>query len=92
MLPRLAKGVIVHIHDIFFPYEYPQNWVVERRWFWSEQYLLQAFLMFNDTFEVMVSESYLRAKAPSELASSFPYSLAYDDNYDSNSLWMRRVK
>src|SRR5581483_11082477 len=52
-LPRLAPGVLVHLHDIFLPYEYPREWVVQERRAYAEQYLLQAFLAFNPTYEVV---------------------------------------
>ena len=45
ILPRLKKDVLIHAHDIFLPRSYPREWMYERRWFWTEQYLLQAFLM-----------------------------------------------
>ena len=44
LLPYLQKGVIVHIHDIYLPYDYPQ-FMCDR--FYSEQYLLAAFLLAN---------------------------------------------
>ena len=44
VLPRLRPGVIVHVHDIFLPFEYRRDWVLDELRFWSEQYLLQAFL------------------------------------------------
>jgi hypothetical protein len=47
VLPRLAPGVLVHIHDIFLPFNYPMQWL-QRRYFWNEQYLLHAFLIHND--------------------------------------------
>jgi hypothetical protein len=53
ILPRLNKGVLVHIHDIFLPTEYPKEWILRDYKFWNEQYLLQAFLMFNEAFGVM---------------------------------------
>src|SRR5688572_32984370 len=52
IIPRLKPGVLVHVHDVFLPAEYPKRWVVDGR-FWDEQYLLQAFLAFNDSFEVL---------------------------------------
>jgi hypothetical protein len=54
VLPRLAAGVFVHIHDIFIPYEYPRNWIRSARFYWNEQYLLNAFLLFNRDFEVLL--------------------------------------
>ena len=47
VIPRLAPGVIVHVHDIYLPYEYPRAWVEQLRWYWAEQYLLQALLAGN---------------------------------------------
>ena len=53
ILPNLKPGVIIHIHDIFSPAEYPKDWILKEHRFWNEQYLLQAFLTFNDHFEVL---------------------------------------
>ncbi len=53
VLPRLNEGVIVHSHDIFLPSEYPEKWVMDKHIFWTEQYLLQAFLTYNSEFEVL---------------------------------------
>lgn len=52
ILPRLSKGVIVGIHDIFLPYDYPPEWL---RLYYSEQYLLAAFLLANSAgFEILL--------------------------------------
>ena len=53
VLPALPAGVIVHFHDIFLPWEYPREWIVERNWFWNEQYLILAFMMCNKDFSVL---------------------------------------
>ena len=53
ILPRLNKGVIVHVHDIFLPAEYPKEWVLKKYRFFTEQYMVQAFLAFNNAFEVL---------------------------------------
>lgn len=52
ILPRLAPGVLVHIHDIFLPSDYPEKWLKEHRFFWTEQYLLEAFLAMNSSYKV----------------------------------------
>lgn len=70
VLPRLRKGVIVHVHDIFLPKEYPKEWVLEEHYFWNEQYLLQAFMSFNDSFEVLFGASYISNRHPDRLASA----------------------
>ncbi|TFH75206.1 class I SAM-dependent methyltransferase [Gammaproteobacteria bacterium LSUCC0112] len=53
ILPRLAPGVVVHFHDIFFPFEYPREWIYEGR-AWNEAYQLRAFLQYNSAFSVML--------------------------------------
>jgi hypothetical protein len=50
--PQLQTGAIVHLHDIFSPFDYPRDWMVEEKRFWNEQYLLECFLMFNAAFQV----------------------------------------
>jgi len=87
VLPRLNKGVIVHIHDIFFPMEYPKCWVKDEFRFWTEQYLLQAFLAFNSAFEVLFSNSYMGLKHHDVLKEVFPNSRPY---WGGGSFWMRK--
>ena len=93
VLPRLKKGVIVHIHDIFFPYNYPKRWVMERGRFWSEQYLVQAFLCFNPHFEILWCGSYMYANCLEQLKTYMPKPSALGDEaaYTSSSLWLRVV-
>src|SRR6185295_10158012 len=57
VVPRLAPGVLVHVHDIFWPTDYPDQWIVARGQTWNEQYVLQAFLMYNRDFEPLVVNS-----------------------------------
>lgn len=91
VLPRLQSGVFVHIHDIFFPFEYPKKWIQEDRTFYSEQQLLQAFLTYNRTFEVLWAEHYMKAKYPEECEAALSNLLGYNENHQSNSFWMRRL-
>ena len=71
ILPRLNPGVLVHFHDIFLPAEYPKDWVVRQRRFWTEQYILQSFLAFNAAFETIWAASFMHLRHPSELAAAF---------------------
>jgi Methyltransferase domain len=52
--PRLPNGVMVHIHDIFSPFDYPLSWAVQSKRFWNEQYHLENFLRFNSEFQVVL--------------------------------------
>ena len=58
VLPRLQVGVWVHLHDIFFPFEYPEAWVREGR-AWHEAYLLRAFLTHNPAFAIRWFQDFL---------------------------------
>jgi predicted O-methyltransferase YrrM len=53
ILPSLKKGVLVHFHDIHYPFEYPRQWLFEKNLSWNEIYALRAFLMYNTAFEVV---------------------------------------
>jgi hypothetical protein len=90
ILPRLNKGVIVHVHDIFLPAEYPQKWVLKDYRFWTEQYLLQAFLTFNNSFEVLWAGSYMNIKHSHQLKTAFS-SFKRNDTWPG-SFWMKKIK
>ena len=53
VLPRIKQGVLIHIHDVFFPFDYPADWLAGGR-SWNEVYLLRAFLQFNDSFQMFL--------------------------------------
>jgi len=107
ILPSLHSGVIVHIHDIFLPSDYPREAVLHNMCFWSEQYLLQAFLSFNNSFEVLWASSAMQAYYPEALEEAFPrWATSFEDmpkaagrwvpSQDDkrvwpSSLWIRRV-
>ena len=89
LLPALSQGVLVHVHDIFFPRDYPKHWVDDRRWFWNEQYLLYAFLLCNPSFEVLLPVQYLIGERWNETAAMFtPFR---HDVRSGASIWLRRV-
>ena len=96
VLPRLKPGVIVHIHDIFLPFEYRRDWVLDEFRFWSEQYLLQAFLTFNSEFEVLMANSYMAHKYLEGIKAAFPSLekleaiLPNSVRWGGGSFWIRR--
>jgi hypothetical protein len=90
VLPRLNKGVIVHAHDIFLSAEYPKDWVLKDYRFWNEQYLLQAFLTFNNSFEVLWAGSYMHLRHPDKLEEAF--SSYKRDKTQPSSFWIRKIK
>jgi hypothetical protein len=88
ILPRLASGVIVHIHDMPLPGEYPTQWVLDG-WGWNERYLVQAFLAFNSEFHVLLGIAYMLQNHRDALERAFPGFVAHEPRYGS-SLWIRR--
>jgi len=86
VLPRLSKGTLVHIHDIFYPFEYPLDWFKEGRC-WNELYLVRAFMLFNSGFETIFFNSYLWSKASESVARHLPPFAAGA----GGSLWLRRL-
>jgi predicted O-methyltransferase YrrM len=86
VLPKLAAGVIIHLHDIFLPYDYPKRWVVEKRWDFNEQYLVQAMLMFGDMFEVLWPAHYLQ-RTRRDFAELFPCWTGAE----ACSLWLQKT-
>jgi predicted O-methyltransferase YrrM len=59
VLPFLAPGVYVHLHDIFLPHDYPQDWVLNQNRSWNEQYVLRALLMYaSATLRVEFASTY----------------------------------
>jgi hypothetical protein len=87
VLPRLQPGVVVHVHDIFLPDEFPKAWIKDHHLFWNEQYLLQAFLTFNAEFEVLFSNALVGKKYQADMQKSFPKSQPW---WGGSSFWMRR--
>jgi hypothetical protein len=85
VLPRLAPGVIVHVHDVFLPDDYPRSWVVEQHYFWNEQYLLHAFLLGNTGVEVLFGNTYMARRHPEAMRRTFPGS----PWWGGGSFWFR---
>lgn len=97
VLPRVAPGVIVHIHDVHFPYNTPypaDTWLFGERWpvYWNEAMVVQTFLTYNSAFEVTHSAPIVRHHDESALAAVVPgYVPVADDPNPPSSLWIRRL-
>jgi predicted O-methyltransferase YrrM len=86
VLPSLAPGVIVHIHDVFASFEYPREWVLNGR-AWNEAYLVRAFLIFNPSFEILIFNAHLKEFHRAEVADVLPL---WEPRL-AGSLWLRRI-
>ena len=89
LIPHLKKGVIIHIHDIFSPRHYRTEWLQEEFRFWNEQYLLEAFLYYNDSFEILYSVNHLKNSAFRETRI---FLTTLTDKDEPSSLWLRKIK
>lgn len=85
ILPALAPGVYVHIHDILYPFEYPAAWVYEGR-AWNEAYLLHAFLQYNPTFSIQFFNTYLEQVHEPWFRQEMPLCL----KDPGGSIWLRK--
>ena len=71
VLPRLKKGVIIHFHDIFYPFDYPIEWLEQGR-AWNESYMLRSFLMYNPQFRILLFPSLLEQQYSEYMLKNFP--------------------
>jgi hypothetical protein len=85
VLPRLAPGVVVHVHDVFWPFEYPWEWTQAGR-AWNELYVLRALLAGGGAFEVLLFSDQLGATAPAEVARILPPAMI-----GGQAIWLRRT-
>lgn len=85
VLPRLRTGVWVHLHDIFFPFEYPEAWVREGR-AWHESYVLRAFLTHNSVFAIRWFQTFLWARHRGAFDG-----LPWVDKNPGGNVWLERV-
>lgn len=86
IIPKLKKGVIVHIHDIFTPKDYPDKWIVKENKFWNEQYLVEALMMNKDKYEIYLMLNYLKNNTYNKLKKVCPY---LKKNYEPSSLYLK---
>jgi len=99
VLPTLNKGVLIHIHDIPFPYNIPyppERWIFKQSFwpmFWNEAMVLQAFLCFNSKFRIVMSTPLLRHFDESFLQQNIPIYESIEQNSNTfSSMWLQKVE
>jgi len=85
LFPRLPSGCYVHIHDIFYPFEYPKEWLYEGK-AWNEAYMLRAFLQYNREFPIILMNTYLEHFHESFFQEYMPLCLVNR----GGSIWLRK--
>lgn len=88
LLPALNPGVFIHIHDIFSPRHYRQDWLTQLYRFWNEQYLLEAFLCNNKAFKILYSLNYLKNDFYNATREALIH-LSPED--EPSSFWLKKI-
>ena len=86
VLPRLKQRVLIHVHDIFLPLDYPEEAVLPG-WNWAEQYLVHAFLSFNEAFEILWPARYMWANHQRSVLDVIPADVSV---FPPSSLWLEK--
>jgi len=86
IIPRLKRGVYIHFHDIFYPFEYPLQWIKESGQIWNELYLLRAFLLNNENYKIIFWYDYLRKMHSQKIEECINMPGAA-----GGSFWMKKV-
>lgn len=87
VLPNLKSGVFIHFHDIFWPFEYSANWVIEEGRSWNELYGLRAFLMYNDAFKIEFFNDFFVKNFYELIQEDYPAML----KNSGGSIWLRKL-
>lgn len=87
IFPILAPGVVIHLHDIFYPFEYPKEWVYEGR-AWNEAYLVRAFLQYNKKFQILLMNTFMSHFHREFFEAKMPLCLCNT----GASLWLRKME
>lgn len=87
ILPLLSPGVLIHIHDVFWPFEYPAQWVLKENRSWNETYMLRAFLSHNKNYKIMFWNDFFIRHFYSEVHRDYPNFL----KNTGGALWLRKM-
>jgi hypothetical protein len=87
IVPALSAGVVLHFHDVFWPFEYPESWAVEQLRAWNEVYFLRAFLMYNHDFEIMFFNDYF-----AKMHTAYVVEASQFLRNPGGGLWLRKCR
>ena len=73
IIPLLNKGVNICVHDIFIPYSYPSNWIIDQNLFWNEQYILEIILMNKNKYKIIAPLFFMKKKYFQKMKLFCPY-------------------
>ncbi len=90
VLPILKSGVFIHVHDIFTPKDYLNDWILKQHMLWNEQYLLETFLTFNTEFRIIGALNYLAHNYRKQLSEKCPI-FANQHEREPGAFWMMKI-
>lgn len=85
IFPRLKGGVYIHLHDIFYPFEYPKEWIYNGM-IWNELYLLRAFLQNNNNYSIVFFQNMMEQKHMDVFQEKWPM----DIPIHGGSIWLKK--
>ena len=88
LLPKLNKGVIIHIHDIFSPRDYPSKWLKEENRFYNEQYLFETIMDHSTRYKILLSLNLLKNDFFEDLKKNCPY---LNENSNPSSVYLEVI-
>jgi predicted O-methyltransferase YrrM len=88
ILPNLAVGVNIHIHDVYTPRDYPKNMIQREIRFWNEQYILESILLNSNNYEVIAALNYLKNESSNELSKICPN---MEISFEPGSIYLKKV-
>ncbi len=86
ILPNLQSGVYIHFHDIFYPFEYPKEWVYQGI-AWNEAYMLKTFLQYNSAFKIVFFNTFLEHFHEEKFMKHMPLCM----KNKGGSIWLQKV-
>lgn len=90
ILPQLNPGVVIHVHDIFTPKDYLDEFVFNNHYMWNEQYLLEALLTNNNSLKIIGALNYLKHHYFDELSAKCPI-LKQQSYREPGSFWLIKI-
>lgn len=88
IIPRLNPGVIIHLHDIFYPFEYPHKWLKEGM-VWNELFLLRSFLQYNNNYKILYFQNMIEKLYRVKLENAWPIK---NETIHGGSFWMKKLR
>jgi Methyltransferase domain len=90
IIPMIKAGVLVHVHDIFTPRDYPESWLRSERRLWNEQYILEAMLAHSKRYSVLLAVNWLKHNYWEHFSVAFPRA-AENPDHEPGAFWFEVV-